>query len=245
MYSAAPQFRVLLVQEDISTAREVIDSFWHLLLDCHNVPAHHALPDVLPQVDPHLILVDSEVNCRIDTFLTEISHISQVPVFLLTPEATPGEAELHHQHLVHDYVRKPFDARSLALRIIAHLRRLEIPEKPDQGLPFKELPARGLLSRGLLHTREWLPYGWAACRACGYRGRRESFRHPLACADISPGTSQPIEALNQCDEVASPLQGAHPVANPVDIPATSGPTIQSVLLCPRCRQSGDIDVAPV
>jgi len=169
IHSAPTTFRILLVQEDAGLAQEVIESFSLVALDCHHIVGRDEVPQALTQVNPHLILWDNPSGGRAHLHLRELQSEQRIPVIVLTHEDDAVDTDMLGRGLIEDYVLKPVDPKLLALRVMAHLRA-------------HEPPAKGVRNRG---PAEWLPFGWTSCKACGFRGREESFRRSKPPLQVS------------------------------------------------------------
>ena len=200
--STGEKYRVLLVEDEADLAKML-----SMLLGAFDMECRSAAdgPDALreySQWKPHLVLLDVMLpGMSGHEVCAKIRETDATPVIMLTAR---GEIENEVTGLksgADDYIRKPYNSRVLAARVVAQLRRAyrydacancgsddgQEDETPadDNGIAKRQtmkaalsaLAAQSGVPAAITEPveTEHVPAGWASCERCGYMGPRQKF----------------------------------------------------------------------
>ena len=130
--SAAPPARVLVVDDDPTMRRMVVEYLGQHSVDAIPASGREEMDDRLAADDPSLVILDLRLG-REDglDLLREIRARSDVPVIITTGHRRDEVDRVVGLELgADDYVTKPFSPRELLARIRAVLRRREAGREP-------------------------------------------------------------------------------------------------------------------
>lgn len=165
------QFRILMIEDDMETARLLATSLAALNLDCRHAPDGRMALEAFRATEPHLVLLDVMIaGVSGHEVCAKIREDSTVPIIVMTA-LDSEDAQMHGFKLgADDYVPKPFNPKLLAARVMANLRRAYRYDACENGL---EPAAKPPGSSGT-------PAGWATCGHCNYMGPRARFEQENA-----------------------------------------------------------------
>lgn len=163
------RFRVLLLEEDIPFAEQILGFLARTGFDCRHAPDAEAGTGVWRDLQPHLLLCQAH-STNLDglAFCRWVRERNGIPVVMMGPNDESAEiAALKNG--ADDYIALPLRPGALMARVVAHLRRAYKYNAPPKfenpfGLPTEDE-----------ETTSNVPPGWASCDLCGYQGPRAKF----------------------------------------------------------------------
>ena len=165
------QFRVLMIEDDMETARLLATALAALKLDCRHAPDGRLALEAFRATNPHLVLLDLKIpGASGHEVCAKIREDSTVPIIVLTALSGEDEQVQGFKLGADDYVLKPFSPKLLAARVMAGLRRAYRYDASENGLE-QAVSSLGTSS---------VPSGWATCGRCDYMGPRARFEHENA-----------------------------------------------------------------
>ena len=200
--SDGEKYRILLVEDETDLAKMLSMLLATFDMDCRSAADG---PDALREYSgwkPHLVLLDVMLpGMSGHEVCAKIRETDAVPIIMLTAR---GEIENEVTGLksgADDYIRKPYNSRVLAARVVAQLRRAyrydACANCNNEGGDEDETPADdgGIAKRQTMKAAltalaaqsgvpqavnepveiERVPAGWASCERCGYMGPRQKF----------------------------------------------------------------------
>jgi two-component system, OmpR family, KDP operon response regulator KdpE len=119
---------ILVVDDEpklVGLLRTILEKEGYTVIEAHN--GYQAIEKVRDQM-PDLVVMDVMMP-EMDGFeaLTEVRKASNVPVIMLTVQATEADKVRGLELGADDYVAKPFEHRELVSRVRAALRRASLP----------------------------------------------------------------------------------------------------------------------
>lgn len=202
--STGEKYRILLVEDEADLAKMLSMLLATFDMDCRSAADG---PDALreySQWKPHLVLLDVMLpGMSGHEVCAKIRETDATPVIMLTAR---GEIENEVTGLksgADDYIRKPYNTRVLAARVVALLRRAyrydacancddgnadeEETTADDNGIAKRQtmkaalsaLAAQSGVPKEITEPveTEIVPAGWASCERCGYMGPRQKFEN--------------------------------------------------------------------
>ncbi len=162
--------RILVIDGDYNVVQLLLNLLAPLRFDCHYALDSTSGWEECERVVPHLVLLDLSLpDGSGRDILLRIRQASYLPVIALGG-AEDLEAGLGAYNAGADeFVVKPFDARIMVARVVAHLRRSYQYSKAEL-LPQQE-PEEPVAQP------TQVPSGWAFCDMCRYMGPYQKFEH--------------------------------------------------------------------
>ena len=169
---AAPddnRFRLLLLENDETTATTILGFLEKTGFDCHGAIGEEAGMEMFNKIKPHLVIMPA-LTPTLDghAFCRWIREQSKIPILMRGVADESAEVSAFKIG-ADDYLAAPLRPAVLMARVVSHLRRAYRYNAPPAasdnpfGLPVEEVPA------------DALPAGWAECELCGHRGPRRTF----------------------------------------------------------------------
>ena len=117
--------RILIIEDDAGLRKMIMTALDVVGLEGHNAADGPAGLTAFKEVNPHLVLLDLMMPgmdgrevCK------QIRERSKVPIIILTAEGGDAAQLECFEIGADDYITKPFDTRSLIMRVLAQLRRV-------------------------------------------------------------------------------------------------------------------------
>ena len=131
--------RLLLVEDELSLARGLVDNFRAEGYDVRHVARGDLAMDALREFDPEVVLLDILLPGRSGLdLLVELRQAGErVPVLMLTAKGEVVDRVVGLELGADDYLAKPFALRELLARVRALLRRATAPAR--EGVAELEL----------------------------------------------------------------------------------------------------------
>ncbi|HEY8231422.1 MAG TPA: response regulator transcription factor [Vicinamibacteria bacterium] len=123
--------RLLLVEDELSLARGLVDNFRAEGYDVRHVARGDLAMDALREFDPEVVLLDIMLPGRSGLdLLVELRQAGErVPVLMLTAKGEVVDRVVGLELGADDYLAKPFALRELLARVRALLRRATAPAR--------------------------------------------------------------------------------------------------------------------
>ena len=127
---------VLLVEDEVTLARGLVDYFRHVGYDVRHVRRGDAAFEAVREVQPHVVILDIMLPGRsgLDVLRDLREAGLAVPVLMLTAKGDIVDRVSGLELGADDYLPKPFAVRELLARVRALLRRAQAPASEPHPL---------------------------------------------------------------------------------------------------------------